>query len=225
MIASKSAEHPVAERALSELCQSYWHPIYCYLRSRGYSKEDAEDNTQSFIAEILYGKKLGAVKPEKGKLRAYLLASLKNFLVSAHRRSNAQKRGGGCTFVALDALPAAEQFALELVDEQSPDLAFEKAWARALLNRTRGLVGAAYAKSGKARLFEAVIPYVIEEEDTVPYLEIATKLDVSPGSLRVSVFRMRQKFREVLKNEIADTVGHPEEVNGEISHMMTLFKP
>lgn len=223
MAATQADDQGAAHRALGELCQIYWYPIYCYLRSRGSAPADAEDLTQEFFADLIRRDSLATAAAERGKLRAFLLTAVKNFAINDHRKRTAAKRGGGVQPLSIDASLAERRLALEPADRDAPDLLFERAWARTLLDHARAELAAAYAKADKAELSEALAPYVGSEEEEPPYRDLADELSMSVGSLRVAVFRMRQKFRSILEREIADTLTDPSEIDAEIGYLVGIF--
>ncbi len=201
----------------------YWYPIYCYFRNGNANPQEAEDLTQDYFGMLIRRGSLENADAGKGKLRAYLLASAKNFAASQRRRERAQKRGGGERLISIDTALAEKQYAQEPQAGEAPDLLFERAWARALLARVRSQVAASYTAAGKSELFEALEPFIHDSEGAPPYLDLAARLGVGAGSLRVSVFRLRQKFRALLEREIADTVADRSELEAERLHLMALF--
>ncbi|MEZ5304850.1 MAG: sigma factor [Verrucomicrobiales bacterium] len=221
--AADAADEPAAKRALGELCAIYWYPVYSFFRGRGESPGDAEDLTQEFFAAFIRRRSVETVAPERGKLRAFLLASAKNFLVSEKRKEQTQKRGGGAVPVSIDMNLAEGKFAGEPRDPAAnPEEEFDRAWARTLIGRVRDQMGESYVAAGKAELAAALLPY-LDAGDEPPYRDLARQTGQSAGALRVAVFRMRHKYRTLLKQEIADTLADSADLDGEISYLVGLF--
>jgi RNA polymerase sigma-70 factor (ECF subfamily) len=223
VLTASGKDEPAAARAFEELCQIYWYPIYCYVRNRGHTPEDAEDLTQEFFAMLIEREALTRADASRGKLRSYLLNAVKHFLIDRHRRRSARKRGGGVPLLSIDAVSAEKRLAFDPIEADTPESAFDRTWARALLDRVRDQLEDAYRRADKAQLFAALEPYVTATDREPPYLEIASRLNASAGSLRVAAFRLRQKYRQMLESEIADTLSDRAEINGEISYLLGLF--
>lgn len=207
-----------AQEALAQLCRTYWYPLYAYVRRRGYSPEDAEDLTQGFFARLLELNSLADVGREKGKFRSFLLASLNHFLSDEWDRARAQKRGHG-QIVALDTDTAETRFAHEPADPSTPEKHFERQWAMTLLETVVKRLQAEYDSAGKGALFLALRFAIMGDKSDVPYTRLAADLGLSEEALRVSVHRLRQRYRQMLRDEIAQTVATPEEVDEEIRHL------
>ena len=213
-------ESPQAARALEELCRTYWYPLYAYVRRRGYEAHEAEDLTQEFFARLLAKKYLMDVDREKGKFRSFLLASLKHFLANEWDRAQAKKRGGGHTIISLDAETRYRQ---EPKDELSADKLLDRQWAIALLDQVLTCLGAEYAEAGKREVFEQLKDSLTGTRDSIPYAAIAAKLDTTEGAVKVAVHRLRQRYRKLLREEIAHTVASPAEIDDEIRHLFAAF--
>jgi len=212
-----------ARAALEKLCRTYWHPIYAFVRRRGYSAEDAQDLTQEFFARLLEKNWLGDVDPVKGRFRSFLLASLKHFLANEWDKARAQKRGGGQVLIPIDVKTAETSCGFEPADNVTAEKIFERRWALTLLEQVLQRLRDEYVQSGKWRLFEQLKPTLTEESRSVAYAEIATRLDMTEGAVKVAVHRLRQRYRELLRAEIADTVSSPEEVDEEIRALFAAF--
>jgi RNA polymerase sigma factor (sigma-70 family) len=205
-----------AQAALEKLCQTYWYPLYAYVRRHGHSPEDAQDLTQEFFAKLIAKNYLRDVDRSKGKFRSFLLVSLKHFLANEWDRSRAQKRGGGQTIVSLDA---ETRYRLEPADVVSADKIFERRWALTLLDEALKRLRDEYAADGKAKLFEQLKETLTGERSTIPYAKLADRLGTTEGAVKMAVHRLRQRYREILRAEIAETVSGPEEVDEELRHL------
>ncbi len=207
-----------AREALAQLCQTYWFPLYAYVRRRGYSVEDAQDLTQGFFARLLELESLADVRREKGKVRSFLLASLNHYLSDEWDRATAQKRGKD-QVVSFDTASAETRFAREPADNSTPEKLFERQWAMALLENVVQRLQSEYESSGKGGLFMALRFSIMGEKSAVPYTQLAKQLNLSEEALRVTVHRLRQRYRQMLRDQIAQTVATPAEVEEEIRHL------
>lgn len=207
---------PQSDRALGELCQTYWYPLYAYVRRHGKTKEDAEDLVQAFFEKFLAKNYLEGLSAERGKFRAFLLASLKHFLANEWDKSQRQKRGGGVTHLSLDWQGADERFHLDPPDPRSPDRTFDREWALALLERVVVRLRDECAADGKAGLFEQAKGCLMVGESAIPYAEAAKTLGMDEGAVRVAVHRLRKRYRELLRDEIAQTLDDPAQVAEEL---------
>ena len=210
---SASEQH---EPALGTLCKTYWFPLYAYLRRRGYDSHRAEDYTQGFFAGILERKGLQRADPKYGKFRSFLLACLKNFLADQWDHDHAQKRGGDKKILSLDFDAAASRYEREPADRLSPEKLFERSWALTVLTRAMDRLKAESAASGKQRLFDRLKIYLTAEKDDVSYKDVAAKLEMTEGAVKVAVHRFRRRYRELVRDEIAQTVNNEAQVDEEI---------
>jgi RNA polymerase sigma-70 factor (ECF subfamily) len=207
---------PHSDRALAELCQNYWYPLYAYVRRHGETREDAEDLTQAFFARFLQKNYLEGLDAEQGKFRAFLLAALKHFLANEWDKANRKKRGGGVLHLSLDWQTADERFHLDPPDPQSPDRAFDREWALALLEHVVEQLESECKAEGKADLFSQAKGYLMVGEAAIPYAEAGKSLGMEEGAIRVAVHRLRKRYRELLRNEIAQTLADPSQVDDEL---------
>lgn len=207
---------PHSDQALAELCQTYWYPLYAYVRRQGKTKEDAEDLVQSFFARFLERNYLEGLAAERGKFRAFLLASLKNFLANEWDRSQRQKRGGGVEHLSLNWQDADDRFHLDPPDPASPDRTFDREWAMALLERVVGRLRTECVADGKGRLFEQARGFLMVGQEVIPYAQAAAELGLDEGTVRVAVHRLRKRYRELLRDEIAQTLDDPAQVAEEL---------
>jgi RNA polymerase sigma-70 factor (ECF subfamily) len=213
---------PQARDALEKLCQTYWHPLYAYVRRRGYSPADAEDLTQAFFAWLLERKWLGRADQQRGRFRSFLLTSLSNFLANEWDKARAKKRGGG-QVVPLERDDAEARCAWEPVDHLTPEQSFEWRWALALLDRVMNRLSAEFDQAGKTELFVALKPCLLGERSKQPYAALASALEIAEGSVKVAVYRLRQRYRQLLRDEIAQTVATPEEVEEELRYLFAVL--
>jgi RNA polymerase sigma factor (sigma-70 family) len=203
-------------KALETLCQTYWFPLYAYLRRQGHNSDSAEEYTQAFFAQLLDKKGLRLADPKKGKFRSFLLAALKHFLANQRKRARARKRGGGRKIFPLDFQNAETQFTMEPADHLSPEKLFERAWALTILERTMERLRNESATAGKQGLFDSLKIYLTTDKAAVPYKQVAQKLQMSQPAVRVAVHRLKRRYRDILRSEIADTVTTEKEIDQEI---------
>lgn len=194
-----------AERALAELCEQYWYPLYAYVRRRGHDADDARDLTQAFFAKLLEKKDLARAEPTRGRFRTFLLTAMKNFLAGEWRKQKAQKRGGAVETLALDFDSAEDAYRLEPTHGQDPEALFHRRWALEVLDRALADLEVSYRKSGKVELFDALKGYV-GGGGGLPYAELAPRLGMSEGALRTAASRLRARWRRRLRELVAETV-------------------
>jgi len=211
---------PNSDRALAELCQTYWYPLYAYIRRQGRTKEDAEDLVQAFFARFLEKNYLEGLAAERGKFRAFLLAALKHFLANEWDRAQAQKRGGGVEHLSLNWQDADNRFHLDPPDPTNPERLFDREWALALLDRVIARLHDECAADGKTRLFEQAKGFLTVGRDAIPYAEAAQSLGLEEGALRVAVHRLRKRYRELLRDEISQTLTDPAQVDEELRSLL-----
>jgi RNA polymerase sigma-70 factor (ECF subfamily) len=209
-----------AQDALSKLCQTYWHPLYAYVRRLGNSPPDAQDLTQEFFTRLLQKHYLAAADEHRGRFRSFLLAALKHFLANEWDKAGAQKRGGGQIPLSIDFGPAETSCRFEPVDTTA-DKIYERRWALTLLEQVLGRLREEYVRAGREKLFDQLKPTLTEASRTVRYAEMGARLGLSEGAVKVAVHRLRLRYREVLRAEIADTVASPEEVEDELRNLFT----
>jgi RNA polymerase sigma-70 factor (ECF subfamily) len=223
VLAAGRQHSPEAARALEELCRTYWFPLYAYVRRRGPTKEDAEDLTQAFFARLLEKNPFAGLDSEKGKFRAYLLASLKHFLANARDKAQAQKRGGGGAHLSLDWQTADTKFQVAATQEPSPDKAFDREWALALLAKVIDRLQTECAAEGKAKLFDQLKLFLTAGRAETAQRETAKSLGIEEGAVRVAVHRLRKRFRQLLRDEIANTLADPAMVDDEMRALFGAF--
>ena len=216
---ARRADTGRARDALARLCQTYWHPLYAYVRRVGHSPHDAQDLTQEFFARLLAKNSLAGADESRGRFRSFLLASLKHFLANEWDKARAQKRGGGHTPIPIDAALAETSCHFEPADTTTAEKIFERRWALTLLDVVLRRLREEYLTTGREELFEQLKPTLTEASRTVRYAEIASRLGTSEGAVKVAVHRLRHRYRELLRAEIADTVASPGEVDDELRNL------
>jgi len=224
VVLQAQGESPAAQEALEKLCRTYWWPLFGYVRRQGYSPEEAQDLTQGFFALILERKDLDAVRREKGRLRSYLLTSLKNFLAKARRRELAVKRGEGRALVSLDELLARERADLGPADTLSADRIYERRWALTLLDQVLTRLGEEYRVAGTAPLFEQLKQTLTDEPGRPSQAKIAEELSMNENAVKQAFYRLRQRYRSLLHEEIAHTVAVPGDVEDELRHFIAVLQ-
>ena len=222
VLAAGQKRTPQSDQALEALCKTYWYPLYAYVRRRGYSKEDAEDLTQAFFERFLAKNYLDGVNAERGRFRAFLLASLKHFLANEWDRSQRQKRGGHATHFSLNWQTADTQFqvAAKVV---SPDAEFDREWAIALLEKVISRLGKECDKEGRGEQFAKLRPFLTAGKGDIAYAEVAQSIGMDEGAVRVAVHRLRKRYRQLLTDEIAQTLSDSAKVEDEMKALFAAF--
>jgi len=223
VLAAGNSRTPQSDRALEELCRTYWFPLYAYVRRRGHGKEDAEDLTQAFFTRFLARNYLAGLSAGRGQFRAFLLASLKHFLANEWDRSQRQKRGGGAAHLALDWQTADTKFQVAAVNEPSPDKAFDREWALALLAKVIERLQAECELEGRGKLFEQLKIILAVGKGEAAHGEVARALGMEEGAVRVAVHRLRKRYRALLREEIAVTLSDPAMVDEEMRALFGAF--
>ena len=218
VLLSAQTQVPGSQTALADLCRLYWYPLYAFVRRRGHSAEDAQDLTQGFFLSLLERKSLRQVGPEKGKFRSFLLASLKNYLSDAFDRDNSIKRGGQIEFVAFDFEGGEERYSQDHADFLTAEKIFDARWAMTLLNHAIERLRQEYASQGKTQIIVALQPFLdpSNSKRLPSYEEVAEKLQASPGGIKTLIHRLRKRYSEILREEVARTVTDPQAVDEEI---------
>lgn len=212
-----------ASKALEKLCRAYWYPLYAYVRRRGFSEHDAQDMTQGFFAQLLTRESIQGATKEKGRFRSFLLASLNFFIADERDRATAQKRGGGREVVSFDAQEAEQRFRLEPMDERTPQTIFEHRWAMTLLDQVLARLGQEFIESGKRDLFERLQPLLVEGTGAQTYAEIGREAGMTEEAVKKAVQRMRRRYHQLFREEIAHTVATPGEVEEELRHLCAVL--
>ncbi len=214
-----------SRRALETLCGLYWYPLYAYVRRRGRDADEAQDLTQGFFARLIEKHAVRAADRRRGKFRSYLLASLKHFLANEWDRARAQKRGGGCEVVSIDAESAEGRYHLEPADGLTAERLFERRWALTLLDLVLAELRGQYKSDGKEHIFERLKGFLGGAVPGSPYAEAAAELGMTPEAVKVAVHRLRRRYRDLLRDQIAQTVASPEEIDDEIHHLFAALAP
>jgi RNA polymerase sigma-70 factor (ECF subfamily) len=220
VLAAGRSDTTRAHDALAKLCQTYWYPLYAYVRRRGRSPEDAQDLTQEFFARLLAGNWVGDADRTKGRFRTFLLTALNRFLANEWDRARTQKRGGGAVSVPLDTEVAESRYCADTKNALAPDRLYDRQWAMTLLDRALTRLEAEHQRSGKAAQFAVLSPALTAERGDIPYATIATQLSLGETAARMAVHRLRKRFREVFREEIAQTVADPDTIEQEIRHLL-----
>ena len=213
--AARDGDSPPARQALAELCGIYWYPLFAYVRRRGHDRDEAQDLTQAFFTRLLEKNDLAAADPARGRFRSFLLTACQHFLANQHDHEQALKRGGGRTFVPIDFDDAERRYSNEPAHDQTPERLFERRWALALLDRVLNRLCGEYEAAGKDGLFARLKGY-LTGSDPSSYAEAALMLGISEGAIKVAVHRLRKRYRDLLRDEIAQTLDHPTHIDDEI---------
>ncbi len=224
VVAAGQEDSPGARQALESLCQRYWSPLYAFLRRQGYDRSRAEDLVQGFFTHLLEKRGLQTVKPQKYKFRSFLLASLKNFVTDECRRAQTERRGGGKCILSLEFEQAETRYSLEPADRLSADKLFDRSWAMTVIARAMETLGREYADAGKGELFEQLKGQITTEPKAGFYRQCADRLAMSEGAVRVAAHRLRQRLRELIRAEIAETVTTAEQLEEEIRDLFAAFE-
>ena len=217
-------ESPAAQEALEKLCRTYWRPIFSFVRRQGVGPEEAEDLTQGFFALLLERRDLNAVRKEKGRLRSYLLVSLKHFLADERRRAMAIKRGGGRSLIPLEELRTAERVTLEATDNLTAELLYERHWALRVLEQVLTRLREERRATGDTVLFEQLEKLLADDPNRPSQGEIAAKLGMSENAVKQAIHRLRERYRQILREEIAQTVTAPGDVEDELRHLIAVLR-
>jgi RNA polymerase sigma factor (sigma-70 family) len=224
VVAEAQGESPAAQEALERLCRTYWRPVFNFIRRQGAGPEQAEDLTQSFFALLLERRDLETVRREKGRLRSYLLVSLKHFLTNERHRAMTIKRGDGCRLVALDAMGDRESTAVAPADTLSADQIYERRWALTVLEQVLARLGEEYRAAGNAGLFERLRKLLTDEPDRSSQAQIADEFAMTENAVKQAFHRLRRRYRELLHEEIARTVIVSADIDDELRHLVAVLR-
>jgi len=221
VIAAGDPQRKEARSALVSLCEHYWYPLYAYLRRRGYPAEQAQDLTQEFFVRVLEGRYLDRADPLKGRFRSFILTSLKFFVADEEDRQHARKRGGGA-LVPLECSSGEERYQREPAHDETPERIFERRWALSLLDLVVAKLRDEFVLHGRPDHFERLKVFLLGRPDA-PYAALAREMNTSEGALKVAVHRLRKRYRELFRQEIADTVADPTEVESELRYLAAVL--
>jgi RNA polymerase sigma-70 factor (ECF subfamily) len=223
VLAARGRPSPDARAALADLCRVYWYPLYAFVRRSGHDATTAEDLTQEFFARLLEKGWLGQADRTKGRFRSFLLAACKHFLTNERDRARALKRGGGKPPLPIDFGGADQRYAREPADELTPERLFERRWALALLDQVLADLRTEYAAVGKGALFDRLKAHLGGAADSAPYESVAAELGMTAGAVKVAAHRLRQRYRDRLRDAIARTLDDPAAVDDEIRHLFAVL--
>jgi DNA-directed RNA polymerase specialized sigma24 family protein len=224
MVLAAQGRSPAAEQALENLCRTYWRPLYGFVRHEGYSSAEAEDITQGFFALLLERKDFQSVRQEKGRLRSFLLASLKHFMANERRNAMTIKRGGGRTLIPLEELRGDEYADFDRTEALSADRLYDRRWAMTVLDRVFARLREESAGSGNAPLLEQLSKLLSDEPDRPPHAEIAREFGMTENAVKQAFHRLRQRYRQLLREEVARTVATPAEIEDELRDLIAALR-
>jgi RNA polymerase sigma factor (sigma-70 family) len=224
LVVSAQGDSPAAREALENLCRTYWRPVYSFVRRQGIGREEAQDLTQGFFAHLLRRRALDTVRKEKGRLRSFLLTSLKHFLANERRDAMRIKRGSGQPSLSLEELCAIELADLALADTRSADQIYERRWALTLMEQVVQRLQEEYRATGSIGLFDCLIQLLLSEPEPLPQAEIATRLGMTENAVRQAFHRFRQRYQNLLRDEISHTVALASDIEDELRHFITVLR-
>jgi len=224
VVVEAQGESPAAQEALEKLCGIYWRPIYSFVQRQGIAPEEAEDVTQAFFADLLEHKNLTAVRKEKGRFRSYLVGALKFFLADERRRAMAIKRGKGQWLIPLEGLSREERIQIEPADTVTAEQIYERRWASTVLQHVLGLLKNEYVAAGNGALFDSLKQLLPDEPSSPSQADIAGQLGMTANAVRQAFHRFRQRYQLLLREEIAQTVATPGDVEDELRHLIAVVR-
>jgi RNA polymerase sigma-70 factor (ECF subfamily) len=224
VVLAAQSESPVAQEALEKLCRTYWRPVYSFLRRQGVGPEEAEDLTQGFFLLLLERRDFDTVRKEKGRLRSYLLTSLKHFLTNERNRAVAIKRGHGQRLISLDQFHQGEGAGFEPADKATADQIYERRWAMTLLNQVLARLEEEHRAAGKIQLFDRLQKSFTDDPDRCSQVEIAQQLGMTENAVNQAFHRFRQRYRELLREEVAPTVAVAVDIEDELRHLIAVLR-
>jgi len=221
VVAAANPDRTEARSALVSLCEKYWYPLYAYLRRRGYPADQAQDLTQEFFVRVLEGRYLDRADPDTGRFRSFLMSSLKFFVADEEDRNRAHKRGGGA-LVPLEFSSGEERYQREPAHDETPERIFERGWALSVLEGVVERLRSEFVQHGRPEHFERLKVFLLGQSDA-PYASLAREMNTSEGALKVAIHRLRKRYRELFRQEIADTVVDPVDVESELRHLASVL--
>jgi len=224
VLAAGQSHSPQTADALERLCRAYWYPLYAFVRRQGYREHEAQDLTQEFFSRLLEKRALRFADQNKGKFRSFLLAAMKNFLANEWDRAQALKRGGGQTIISFDEHTAEERYRLEPMDEATPERLYERRWANAVLEQVFNRLREEFDAAGRTGRFDGLKPFLTNEPGAGSYAETAVQLGMSEQGVKSAVHRMRQRFGDLMREEIGQTVADSREIDSELRHLLGVLR-
>jgi RNA polymerase sigma-70 factor (ECF subfamily) len=225
ILAAGDSRHPGSRDALETLCGTYWYPVYAFIRRKGNNADAAVDLTQGFFTQLLEKNYLKVVRKELGRFRSFLLTAVQHYLANEWDRARAQKRGGGRAPIPLDRDTAEGRYRIEPAERETPEELYERRWAFCLLHQVLEQLKEEGQRTRHPERVEALIPYLTGEQEEVRYRELAATFGIKEGAVKVAIHRLRKRFGELLREEIARTVERPEQVEKEIRHLFSILSP
>ena len=223
MLSAGRGDTTHAHDALAHLCRSYWYPLYAHARRRGYSPHDAQDLTQEFFVRLLRGNWIARADRRRGRFRTFLLAAMQHFLANEWNKAHAKKRGGTRPILSLNDESAEQRYLLEPAEQNTPETLFERGWALSVLDNVLRRLKDEYRREGKSDWMDAMQSALTADRNTLSYAEIARKLGMTETAARVAVHRLRQRYRRLIRAEVASTVASPDEVDAEMRHLFEVL--
>jgi RNA polymerase sigma-70 factor (ECF subfamily) len=224
LAAGRDSSSPLARDALERLCRTYWPPVFAYVRRLGHGTEESRDLTQAFFEDLLTCRSFATASPGLGRFRSYLLGALKHFLADAHDHARAQKRGGNCEILSLDALGAEETYAWEPASDSTPERLFERRWALTLMARALDRLEEECRLTGKAHVFGILRGFLSDGVETKTYPDAASELSLTEANVRMTVSRLRRRYGELVQAEVAETLGTHAELEDELRHLQAVLR-
>jgi RNA polymerase sigma-70 factor (ECF subfamily) len=222
VVRAGQSDDPGSKEALEQLCKAYWYPVYCFVRRYGKPAMEAEDLVQGFFLKLLEKNYLAQADRDRGKFRTFLLAAVKHYLANAQEHAEAIKRGGGIEFLALESEDFEQRFSREATCEQTPEMAFEKRWAETVLENSLRRLRFEFDGGGKVRRFDILKPFLLRQKEA-SYREAGEKLGMSEGAVKSAIYRMRERFQTIFREEIGQTVVTTHEIDAEIRYLLEVL--
>ena len=225
VLAARDPTDTESQRALASLCEAYWYPLYAFVRSQGHDPDESRDLTQAYFAYLLEKNILKDVDPSAGRFRSFLLASLKHYVSNERRKQSALKRGGGTRTISLDTEDAEKRYGMEPVEQRTPEQVYEHRWALTVLQRAVERLETEWAEGERRKQFEHLKSHLTGQEPRIPFREVASELGMTEVAVRGAMYRLRQRFGQLIRAEIAETVANPDEVDDEVRHLLAVVGP
>jgi RNA polymerase sigma-70 factor (ECF subfamily) len=225
VLAAKEATGAESQKALAALCEAYWYPLYAYVRSQGHSPEESQDLTQAYFAYLLEKNILEDVDPSAGRFRSFLLATLKHFVSKERRKQNTLKRGGGTRTISLDTEEAEHRYGQQPADQLTPEQVYENRWALTVLERAIGHLETEWSEGARQKQLEHLKSHLTGQEPRIPFRDVAADLEMSEVAVRGAMHRLRQRFGQLIREEIAETVASPDDIDDEVRHLLAVVGP